>query len=84
MLQDVIPGQWGDRSGFGNEVREPIQLGDWIYYRGRGEGTGGELELWRSNGVDIFELVADINPNDGSFPTAFHILDGDLVFLAGK
>jgi ELWxxDGT repeat protein len=52
------------------------------FYFPAGDGITGP-ELWRTDGTAVgTELVGDLNPTDGSYPTRFCVLNNKLLFAA--
>lgn len=59
----------------------PNVLGGYVYFAAD-DGSGG-YELWRSNGIDMPDLAADINSGIGnSYPLNLTEFDGKLYFYA--
>jgi ELWxxDGT repeat protein len=52
------------------------------FYFPAGDGVTG-MELWRTDGTSIgTEILGDINPTDGSYPSRFCVLNNKLLFVA--
>ncbi|MBK9936452.1 MAG: hypothetical protein IPP05_20625 [Cytophagaceae bacterium] len=52
------------------------------FYFPAGDGVTG-MELWRTDGTAVgTELLGDINPTDGSYPSRFCVLNNKLLFVA--
>lgn len=72
----------GGGSGGKTSNDSPNVLEGYVYFPAD-DGSGNGIELWRSNGIDMPSLAADINSGPGdSFPTELMALDGKLYFKA--
>lgn len=84
---DTLGGLWRTDGVTTQHVSEldpggsPAAMDGWLYFGAWSPEHGDEL--WRSNGTDVTELVADINPaRASSGPHSFEVMDGWLHFAA--
>lgn len=70
--------------GGGTDGNSPNVLDGYVYFAAD-DGSGDGIELWRSNGIDAPEQVADINSGGGdSYPVWITELGGKIYFTANN